>query len=190
MKLVTLPHATNSGEQTYRIVFLLNDRLINKSEGHLAGTLVKRLGKAASMADPTMKANIDAAIQNIETRISSLGKAVDLSGSDFTGEQLQLPNDKPTLLFWRKDVQKSIQHIKTIASSERFNPWGTNVLVVCISPQPAEVLAAVAEGIGKFTVLDNATSSRLVSTFAIDLVPYQVLLDKDGQVIRLGSPTD
>ena len=138
------------------------------------------------MADPTMKANIDAAIQNIETRISSLGKAVDLSGSDFTGEELQLPNDKPTLLlFWRKDVQKSIQHIKTIASSERFNPWGTNVLVVCISPQPAEVLAAVAEGIGKFTVLDNATSSRLVSTFAIDLVPYQVSLDKDGQVSGL-----
>ena len=56
-----------------------------------------------------------------------------------------------------------------------------------LSPLSEEQFTKAEDIIGRCTILDNATSSRLGTEIGIDLVPYQVSLDKDGKVIRLGK---
>ena len=143
------------------------------------------------MINPAIRTKVDQSIDNIEKRISTLGKTVDLTGSSFGGSPLQLPNDKPTtLVFWRFGDKKSMEYLKTTANSSRFNPWGTNLLVACLSEQPVEEFEKAAHEFGRFTVLDYPASHRLGNEFALEFVPYQVSLDKDGTVIRLGAPKD
>ena len=177
--------------KSYQVVFQLLDRLVNRSDVLFAGTLAKRLREATPMINPAIRTKVDQSIDNIEKRISTLGKTVDLTGSSFGGSPLQLPNDKPTtLVFWRFGDKKSMEYLKTTANSSRFNPWGTNLLVACLSKQPVEEFEKAAHEFGRFTVLDYPTSHRLGNEFALEFVPYQVSLDKDGTVIRLGAPKD
>jgi hypothetical protein len=177
--------------KTYQVVVRLIDRLLNRSDAEFASTLAKRLGKAASLISPKIKADVDASIKNIETRIALLGESVDLTGSNYKGSALQLPNDKPTtLVFWRFGDLESMEHVQSIAKSERFDSWETNVLLAGLSQLTEEQFTAAEDIIGNFTILDNATSSRLGVEIGIDLVPYQVALDKDGKVIRLGQITN
>ena len=174
--------------RTYQVIVQLVDRLLNKSDADFAGTLTKRLGKAASMISPKIKADVDLSIKNIETRIAALGKTIDLSGSKSDGSPLQLPNGKPTtLVFWKFGNLESMEHVQSIANSERFDSFETNVLMAGLSSLNEEQFEKAEDIIGRFTILDNATSNRLGLEFGIDLVPYQVSLDKDGKVIRLGE---
>ena len=174
--------------KTYQVVTQLIDRLLNKSDATFAVTLTKRLGKAASMMSPKIKADVDLSINNIETRIASLGRTLDLSGSKSDGSPLKLPNGKPTtIIFWRFGDKESMKHIRMVANSERFDTWETNVLMAGLSPLSEEQFTKAEDIIGRRTILDNATSSRLGTEIGIDLVPYQVSLDKDGKVIRLGK---
>ena len=176
---------------TYRVIIRLIDRLLSRSDANFASTLAKRLGKAASMMSPEIRARIDQSIKNIERRIATLGKTVDLSGSKFDGSPLRLPNDKPTtLVFWSIGNEESTDYIQLLANSDRFDPWETNVLMASLAPLSEKELGSAEELNGKFTVLDNATSRRMGIDIGIDLVPYQVSLDKDGKVIRLGDPRD
>ena len=175
----------------YQTALVLIDRLLNKSEGFFAGTLMKRIRKASSHVSPNIKPLVDEAIGNVEIRLNTLGKAVDLSGSDFRGSPLQLPKANPTvLLFCTTSNKKSMEYVKSIAQSDRYNPWSTNFLVASTSPQSAEELEKIAQQFSPFIVLDNGTSSRLAKAFAIDRIPYQVAFDKDRVVIRLGAPID
>ena len=97
--------------KTYQVVFQLLDRLINKADVFFAGTLTKRLREATPMINPAIRTKVDQSIDNIEKRISTLGKTVDLTGSSFGGSPLQLPNDKPTtLVFWRFGDKKSVSY--------------------------------------------------------------------------------
>ena len=174
----------------YRTVLVLIDRLLNKSEGFFAGTLTKRIRKAASDVRPHIKPSVDTAITNIETRLATLGETVDLSGLSQKGKPLQLPNGKPTmLLFCKTGNAESMKYIASTAKSDIYNPWATNVLVACISDPSVEQLKTLATNVGTFTVLDQKASSRLEKTFAIDLLPYVVSLDEDAKVIRLNAPT-
>ena len=176
---------------TYRVIFRLIDRLVSSSDANIAATLTKRLAKAASMMSPEIRARVDQSIKNIERRIATLGKTVDLSGSKFDGSPLRLPNDRPTtLVFWRLGDEESTDYIQLLANSDRFDPWETNVLMASLAPLSEKELGSAEELNGKFTVLDNATSRRMGIDIGIDLVPYQVSLDKDGKVIRLGDPRD
>lgn len=177
--------------KAYQVVFQLIDRLANKSDAFFAGTIVNRLREATSSVDANIKSQIDYSINNIETRIAWLGKTADLSGSDFKGSPLQLPNGKQTtLVFWRYGDVKSMTYLKSIATSSRFNPWGTNLLVACLSQQDIKKYEKVGQEVGRFKVLDYPTSRRLGDEFAIEFVPYQVTLDKDGVVTRIGQPRD
>ena len=91
---------------------------------------MKRLGKFASEVNPKVKTNVDQSIESIETRIATLGKTIDLSGSTFDGTPLQLPNGKPTtLVFWQPSNVKSVDHLALLAESEWFDPWASNVAV-------------------------------------------------------------
>jgi len=81
-------------------------------------------------------------------------------------------------------------YLKSIATSSRFNPWGTNLLVACLSQQDIKKYEKVGQEVGRFKVLDYPTSRRLGDEFAIEFVPYQVTLDKDGVVTRIGQPRD
>ena len=92
--------------------------------------------------------------------------------------------------FWRLGDEESTDYIQLLANSDRFDPWETNVLMASIAPLNEKELGSAEELNGKFTVLDNATSRRMGIDIGIDLVPYQVSLDKDGKVIRLGDPRD
>lgn len=175
--------------ETYQVVFELLDRLMNKSDVFFASELMRRLREVVPMISPKFSRQVSASISNAETRISSLGKTVALTGSKFNGAPLQLPNDKPTtLVFWRHDNQKSMDYVKSLASSNRFNPWGTNVLVACLTQQPVEKFEKLSQKAGKFTVVDFPTSQRLGKGLAIEFVPYEVSLDKDGKVLGLGIP--
>ena len=177
--------------KSYQVVFQLLDRLVNRSDVLFAGTLAKRLRETTSMINPTIRTKVGQSIDHLEKRISTLGKTVDLTGSTFDGSPLKLPNGKPTtLVFWRSGNMKSMKYLKSTANSSRFNPWGTNLLVACLSQQPVEEFEKVAQEFGRFTVLDYPTSRRLGNEFALEFVPYQVSLDKDGTVIRLGAPKD
>jgi hypothetical protein len=176
---------------TYRIILQLLDRLLNKSDLQTAKLLTKRLAKAASVVSPKIKAKVDQSIENIETRIDSIGKTIDLSGSNFEGATLKMPNGKPTtLVFWRPSDVKSAKHIRLLAESEWFDPWESNVLIACPSQLSEEQLKNAGRKLFQFQVLDNATSERLAIEIGIDLVPYQVSFDKDNKVIRLGGATN
>jgi len=175
--------------KTYQVVFQLIDRLVNKSDAFFAGILTKRLREATPMISPTIRTKVNKSINGIETRVALLGKTVDIFGSKFDGSPLQFPNDKPTtLVFWRHGHLESMEYLKSLATSSRFNPWATNVLVACLSKQPVEEFEKLAQEIGKFTVLDYPTSVRLGGQLAIEFVPYEISLDKDGKVLRLGAP--
>ena len=176
---------------TYLVIFQLLDRLLNKSDVQTASFLVKRLSKAASVVSPAVKAEIDQSIENLEKRIAILGKTIDLSGSTFDGSQLQLPNGKPTtLVFWQPSDEKSANHIVLLAESEWLDPWESNVLVACSEPQTEDQLETTGKQLTRFTVLDNVTSLRLTTELGIDLVPYEVSLDKDNNIIRLNWALD
>ncbi len=175
----------------YHTALVLIDRLLNKSEGFFAGTLVTRIRKASLNVAPQFRPIVDRAIDNLVTRLEKIGETVELSGADLKGAPLRLPNANPTeLLFYKPSDVKSMKYVKSFAESNLFNPWDTNILVACNSQQSVEELKKTAEALGTFTILDNETASRFTKTFAIDLIPYQVSFDKDGKVIRLGSPTD
>ena len=177
--------------QTYQVVFQLVDRLTNKSDAFFSGTLTKRLKKATSKVDERIKEQVDYSIKKAETRIAWLGKTADLSGSDFNGSPLQLPNGKPTtLVFWRFGDMKSMEYLKSTANSSLLNPWETNLLVACLSQQATEEFEELGQKLGRFTVLDYPTSRRLGDEFAVEFIPYQVSMDKDGKVVRLGQPRD
>ena len=176
---------------TYETIVELIDRLVNKSDLQTASLLAKRLGKATSVVNPKIKTNVDQSIESIETRIATLGKTIDLSGSTFDGTPLQLPNGKPTtLVFWQPSNVKSVDHLALLAESEWFDPWASNVVVACPSPLGERHLKRIGKELFQFKVLDNSTSSRLASDIGIDLIPYHVSLDKDNKVIRLGAGTD
>ena len=83
-----------------------------------------------------------------------------------------------------------MKHIKSLVDSGLFDPWETNVLMAGLSQLNEEQLREAEVLFGRFTVLDNATSSRMGNDFDIDLLPYQVVLDKDDKVVRLGAPKD
>ena len=186
--LAKIEKAPPQSPRTYQVVTQLIDRLLNKSDATFAVTLTKRLGKAASMMSPKIKAAVDLSIDNIETRIAALGRTLDLSGSKSDGSPLKLPNDKPTtIIFWRFGDKESMEHIQVVARSERFDSWETNVLMAGLSPLSEEQFTKAEDIIGSCTILDNETSSRLGTEIGVDLVPYEVSLDKDGKVIRLGK---
>ena len=177
--------------EAYQVVFQLIDRLANKSDAVFAGTLTNRLRKATSTVDASIKEQVNYSINKAETRIAWLGKTADLSGSDFNGSPLQLPNGKPTtLVFWRFGDTKSMKYLTSTANSSRFNPWGTNLLVACLSQQALVEFEKLGQELGRFTVLDYPTSRRLGDDFAVEFIPYQVSMDKDGKVVRLGQPRD
>ena len=143
------------------------------------------------MAGPNIKAQVDQSIENIETRIATLGETLDLSGSTFDEKPLRMPNGKPTtIVFWRPSHEKSKKHIVLLAESEWFDPWESNVLVACPSRLSEKQLKNAGTLLVEFKVLDNETSIRLATDIGIDLLPYQVSLHKDNKVIRLGAATD
>jgi hypothetical protein len=84
----------------------------------------------------------------------------------------------------------SAQHVFFLAKSEWLDPWSTNVLIACPFELDEDRLKNAGRELSKFTVLDNATSLRLSIDLGIDLVPYQVSLDKDGKVNRLGNAVE
>ena len=173
---------------TYRIIIVLLDSLINKSEIQSASDLTKRLAKAASTLRPEIQAKVDQSIKNIESRIAILGETLDLSGSAANGRPLKLPNGKPTtLIFWRPTDANSTDHLVLLADSEWLDPWETNVLVACSSKISERQLKSFGRQLPNFTVLDNETALRLTVDIGIDLVPYHVSLNQEGKVIRLGS---
>ena len=173
---------------TYKIIVQLLDRLVNRSEVDIARTLIDRLSKVASTVDPKIKIRVDRSLANIRMRTSVLGKKVTLSGSSYDGSPLQLSNGKPTtLLFWRPTDVESAKHIELLASSGRFDQWNSNVLFASQSKLTEKGLNFLVNSLSSFTVLDNETAKRLAEDFAIDLMPYEVSLDKDGTVVRLGA---
>ena len=186
-----IDEAPPQSPNTYRIIIKLVDRLLNTSDAQNASRLTKRLSKAASMAGTNTKAQVDQSIENIETRIAMLGETLDLSGSTFDEKPLRMPNGKPTIIvFWRPSHEKSKKHIVLLAESEWFDPWESNVLVACPSRLSEKQLKNAGTLLVEFKVLDNETSIRLATDIGIDLLPYQVSLDKDNKVIRLGAATD
>ena len=189
--LVEIEKAPPQSLEAYQVVFQLIDRLANKSDAVFAGTLTNRLRKATSTVDASIKEQVNHSINKAETRIAWLGKTADLSGSDFEGAPLQLPNGKQTtLVFWRFGDTKSMKYLTSTANSSRFNPWGTNLLVACLSQHALEEFEKLGQELGRFTVLDYPTSRRLGDEFAVEFIPYQVSMDKDGKVVRLGQPRD
>jgi len=177
--------------KTYQVIFRLLDRLLNKSDAAFASSLTKRLGKASLATDPSIKTKVDQSIKNIETRIALIGKTADLSGSTCIGKPLQLPNGNPTtIVFFRYDNLKSMEYLKSVASSGLYNPWENNMLIACLSSGPADEFEEAARTLGRFTILDYPTAHRLEKEFRLELVPYQVSLDKEGKVVRLGIPVD
>ncbi len=173
--------------KTYQLVIRLIDKLINQTDAALASSLAKRLGKAASLVSPKIKAEVDQSIANIETRIAVLGDTIDLSGTKANGKPLGLPNGKPTyLLFWQFGEEKSMEHLWKFTRSGRFDAWETNVVVACVTSLTEKQLSGAEEILDKFTVLSNETAHKLGNDIGIDILPYLVSLDKDGNVIRLG----
>jgi len=186
-----IEQAPPQSPKTYKVVMRLIDRLVNETDASFASSLTKRLGKAASMVSPNVKADVDQSISNIETRIALLGTTIDLSGSKSNGSPLQLPNGKPTtLVFWKFGNETSMEHIRILGRSERFDSWNNNVLVASIAPLDEQQFTQAEDYISKLTILDNVTSLRMGTELGIDTVPYQVSLDKDGKVIRLGRSTN
>ncbi len=176
---------------TYKIIVQLTDRLVNRSEVDTARILIERISKSAENADPAIRVLVDESIENIKKRVAALGSKVDLTGSKHDGSPLQLPNSKPTtIVFWRPSVSASAEHVTNLAESNLYDQWNSNVLVVAQSELTDDHLKRVAKQISKFTIVDNATSKRLTKHFGIDLVPYQVAVDKNGVVLRLGAPTN
>ncbi len=173
---------------TYKIIVRLLDRLVNRADVNTARILIQRVSEIAENADPEIKVMVDESIENIQKRIASLGSKVDLAGATHDGSPLQLPNGKPTtLVFWRPNVVESSDYVRNLVESNLFDQWNSNVLVVCQSELSKEQLYNAASEVSNFTITDNATSKRLANEFGIDLVPYQISLDKDGVVLRLGA---
>lgn len=174
---------------TYRIIIQLIDRLVNKSDIQTASLLIERLNKATSTINPNIKVHVDESIKNVEKRISTLGKTLDLSGATtFDETPLKLPNGKPsTIVFWQPSDKKSIEHVVLLSESEWFDPWASNVLVACPTELNDNQLKAARKKFFEFKVIDNATSRRLATDIGIDILPYHVSLDKDNKVIRLSS---
>jgi len=83
-----------------------------------------------------------------------------------------------------------MEYLKSVARSGLYNPWENNLLMACLSDRPVDEFKEAARTLGRFTILDYATAHRLEQEFKLELVPYQVSLDKDGKVIRLGAPFD
>ena len=176
---------------TYEVIFRLLDRLLNSTDVKLASTLTKRLGRAASLVSPKIKAEVDQSINNINLRMAELGEIVELSGSKSNGKQFELPNGKPThLLFWRFGDKESMERLWQFTHSEQFDSWDNDVILACLASLSEDQISNAEEILSKFTVLDNDTSDRLRKKFGIDLLPYFVSLDKDGKVIRLGVQTN
>ena len=119
--------------ETYKVVFQLIERLANQSDALFATALTKRLREALPTIAPAVRTKVEQSVTNAEIRISSLGETPALEGSTFEGLPLRLPNAKPTtLVFWRNGDMKSMEHLKSITTSSRFNPWGTNVLFLSL----------------------------------------------------------
>ncbi len=174
--------------KTYKTTIRFFDELLNQSDVKYASYLTKRLGKAASLVSPKIKAYADSAIANINKRASIIGTTITLTGITADGEQLDLPSSQPTVLvIWDPRSEASAQYVKKLADSGRFDPWATNVLVASSMELSDDQHRAFSKRVPKYSVLDNAPARRLIQGLGVDRVPYMVTIDKDGKVIRFSS---
>ena len=174
---------------TYQMTTTLLDDLLNLTDVKYVRDLMGRLEKAALTVHPKTKSYVKQAIKKVETRVSVIGRTLDLTGSNCLGLSLELPNGKPTVIvFWQCGHEESEAYIEALSHSAPFDPWANNFLLACVSTLNKEEFNVVNKMVGSSTQLDNATAHRMQGELGVDRVPYLVTLDKDDRVVRVGGP--
>ena len=176
------------GPQAYRETIFFLDKLLNEKDSEYIGVLLDKLTKAAAATAPKLKSKVELAISRMGKRAAALGKVADLSGSRADGSALGLPNGKKTIMvFWRSNDLKSTEFAKSLAFSNRFDTWTTNIVFASDSEHSDRAKRMIARSMSKSIVLDGPTSNAMIERFGLDRVPYVVTFDKDGTVLRMSD---
>ncbi len=144
--------------------------------------------------DPVVQQQLARDVEKGNKRLDLIGKPMQLTGQLQDGTQFDPSSvsDKTlAVLFWSAKFPMSVRAMQPLMLFyERFKDDGFEVVTVSIDEDPAEAINIFQEQQPPWTSLfrNDESYDEMLDQLGIQMVPYLMLVDKQGKVVSVHTP--
>jgi hypothetical protein len=148
----------------------------------------------AEVDDPVIQQQLTRDVEKGNSRLALVGNSLKLHGQLQDGSKFDpasLHGKTLAVLFWSAKFPLSVRAMQPLMLFyDRFKDQGFEVVTVSIDEDAAEAISVFQNQQPPWTSLfrDGESYDEMLDQFGIQMVPYMILVDKDGKVNRVHVP--
>ena len=174
---------------TINVILKIPEQSLQDGNIEAANKMLAQVQTIISRCPERLRNDAEPKWQKLAKRIGLFEKPFVVDGSDAKGVTLKSnPNKQSVILFFSPTHPNSRQAVVTLNDSPIHEPWTTDFFAVPVKKLSEDGMASWQKKFPDITFLDYPTAKDWIEKSGMSHVPYQIILDKDDTVARVGKP--